>query len=399
MPRESRFIDLVDRTRSGQKLSKRDSLGEAPNQIPFLALLSFTTEFVLPTVFGEAKCLRTLTAQEIMSCLDMPATVTKTWNDDTRRAVARALTAPVKVADALGNHICRFVLLMAKTTNGATSKRTSPLYEMRPSKRVHDSDGDFNRTATVVQSSSWAYQSRVRFATFSLGTYELDSTVVKKGAKNDDAEVPTHLWDFRIVFLLGVDPLLPTQLKAAGTLRKVILRRWKHNVLLSWGEWWRATYSALRRHQGGSLDLIWNRGVRACNHATQATFWGWPAGSGIFFWRWPNEFLLDVCFGVAPLWTRQFEGTISRQGNLGDLDMRKRIAEKRNDVRRKGYITKGSCLATMNYFAAPKGDSDLRMVYDGTKSGLNSCLFAPWFPLPDADALVNILDDGNLHGQ
>ncbi|KAL7563515.1 hypothetical protein ACA910_012333 [Epithemia clementina (nom. ined.)] len=74
--------------------------------------------------------------------------------------------------------------------------------------------------------------------------------------------------------------------------------------------------------------------------------------------------------------------------------MCKRIAEKLNDVRRKGYITKGSCLATMNYFAVPKGDSDLQMVYDGTKSNLNSCLFAPWFPLPDADALVNILDDG-----
>ncbi|KAL7559397.1 hypothetical protein ACA910_008018 [Epithemia clementina (nom. ined.)] len=34
------------------------------------------------------------------------------------------------------------------------------------------------------------------------------------------------------------------------------------------------------------------------------------------------------------------------------------------------------------------------MVYDGTKSGLNECLYAPWFPLPDGDALVNTLDDG-----
>ncbi|KAL7557608.1 hypothetical protein ACA910_013073 [Epithemia clementina (nom. ined.)] len=123
----------------------------------------------------------------------MPATVTKTWNDDMRRAVAKALTLPVKVADMLGNHIRRFVLLMANTTNCSTSKRTSPFYEARPSKRVRDSDGDFNRTATVVQSSSWTYQSHVLFATFSLGTYKLDSTVVKKAAKNDDAKVPTHL--------------------------------------------------------------------------------------------------------------------------------------------------------------------------------------------------------------
>ncbi|KAL7570650.1 hypothetical protein ACA910_014924 [Epithemia clementina (nom. ined.)] len=93
------------------------------------------------------------------------------------------------------------------------------------------------------------------------------------------------------------------------------------------------------------------------------------------------------------MWTQPFEGSISRQGNLGDSETRKKIAEKLNDVRRKGYITAGPCLATMNYFAVPKGDSDLRMVYDGTKSGLINCLFAPWFPLPDADALVNVLDD------
>ncbi|KAL7562228.1 hypothetical protein ACA910_004037 [Epithemia clementina (nom. ined.)] len=34
------------------------------------------------------------------------------------------------------------------------------------------------------------------------------------------------------------------------------------------------------------------------------------------------------------------------------------------------------------------------MVYDGTKSGLNACLYAPWFILPDADVLARTLDDG-----
>ena len=47
----------------------------------------------------------------------------------------------------------------------------------------------------------------------------------------------------------------------------------------------------------------------------------------------------------------------------------------------------------MNYFAVPKGETDIRMVYNGTKSGLNSYLHAPWFPLPDADVLTRTLDD------
>ncbi|KAL7565773.1 hypothetical protein ACA910_010211 [Epithemia clementina (nom. ined.)] len=48
----------------------------------------------------------------------------------------------------------------------------------------------------------------------------------------------------------------------------------------------------------------------------------------------------------------------------------------------------------MNYFSVPKGNSDIRMVYDGTKSGLNDCLYAPWFILPDADVLLRTLDSG-----
>ncbi|KAL7559945.1 hypothetical protein ACA910_008267 [Epithemia clementina (nom. ined.)] len=48
----------------------------------------------------------------------------------------------------------------------------------------------------------------------------------------------------------------------------------------------------------------------------------------------------------------------------------------------------------MDFFAIPKGETDIRMVYDGTKSGLNDCLFAPWFPLLDADSLTNVLDTG-----
>jgi len=42
----------------------------------------------------------------------------------------------------------------------------------------------------------------------------------------------------------------------------------------------------------------------------------------------------------------------------------------------------------MNMFDVPKGDDDIRMVYDGTKSGLNACLWAPWFPLPTVDSLL-----------
>jgi hypothetical protein len=36
----------------------------------------------------------------------------------------------------------------------------------------------------------------------------------------------------------------------------------------------------------------------------------------------------------------------------------------------------------MHFFLAEKGDIDIRMVYDGSKSGLNDAIWAPWFALP-----------------
>ncbi len=36
----------------------------------------------------------------------------------------------------------------------------------------------------------------------------------------------------------------------------------------------------------------------------------------------------------------------------------------------------------MHMFYVPKGDSDVRMVYNGAASGINECLFAPHFGLP-----------------
>jgi len=34
------------------------------------------------------------------------------------------------------------------------------------------------------------------------------------------------------------------------------------------------------------------------------------------------------------------------------------------------------------------------MVYDGSKSGLNKCLYAPWFALPTIDSMLGTLEQG-----
>jgi hypothetical protein len=46
----------------------------------------------------------------------------------------------------------------------------------------------------------------------------------------------------------------------------------------------------------------------------------------------------------------------------------------------------------------PKGDTDIRIVYSGTSSGMNAHLWAPWFPLPTIYALARALDVGTFMG-
>jgi hypothetical protein len=41
-----------------------------------------------------------------------------------------------------------------------------------------------------------------------------------------------------------------------------------------------------------------------------------------------------------------------------------------------------------------KGETDIRMVYNGTKSGLNDCLWEPWFPLPTIDTMLRSVTGG-----
>jgi hypothetical protein len=64
----------------------------------------------------------------------------------------------------------------------------------------------------------------------------------------------------------------------------------------------------------------------------------------------------------------------------------------------KGHIEREFILALMNFFAVTKGENDIRMVFDGTKSGLNDALWAPWFALPTVDTTLRKVVTGTWMG-
>jgi hypothetical protein len=55
-------------------------------------------------------------------------------------------------------------------------------------------------------------------------------------------------------------------------------------------------------------------------------------------------------------------------------------------------------LSFTSFFTVPKGDGDVRMVYNATKSGLNSQLWAPWFMLPTIESHLRCVQPGSYIG-
>ncbi|CAJ1943751.1 unnamed protein product [Cylindrotheca closterium] len=60
------------------------------------------------------------------------------------------------------------------------------------------------------------------------------------------------------------------------------------------------------------------------------------------------------------------------------------------------YISKGVVVSLTSFFAVQKGDNDIRMVYDGTKSGLNDAMWVPRFGLPTIETHLGSIEEGTF---
>ncbi len=74
------------------------------------------------------------------------------------------------------------------------------------------------------------------------------------------------------------------------------------------------------------------------------------------------------------------------------------MQKKLTVVHNRRYIIPGTVRSLTSLFSVPKGDTDIRLVYDGTKSGLNRAVWAPWFPLPTVEAHLRCVEPGSYMG-
>jgi hypothetical protein len=225
------------------------------------------------------------------------------------------------------------------------------------------------------------------------GKQEPKSTVTAKAVKSDDAKVPKYLWNSRVFELESLERMNRFNDKE----KEVILDRmrrglhvtWKRKVEQDFIEWFHST-----EHRYNGREDIWTAGIRACVYARRSDWWEWKGGSHIFFWRWPANYKKEALDGVPPYFMVDPPTSMSKQSPYTDEANRKLVKEKVVAVLKTGYIMRASpeeIRSLMFMFDVPKGTDDVRMVYNGSKSGLNDSLWAPWFSLPTVETMTQAL--------
>jgi hypothetical protein len=236
---------------------------------------------------------------------------------------------------------------------------------------------------------------------FSLDNLAWPSTVTYRwqgaasAAKADDAETPCELWDKRVWRVGHSKQGVQSHCQRYGhcplsSLRSLFLRRWRRIVTSSLLRFLRLKHGKLWTKEVGAVRDI-AVGRDCIQRTVGADWWEWRAGSTPFFWRWHMD-LHDIIRDGRPPWFRQEPPQwLKPQRAEPNERLRSQIKEKLLSIKEKGYISKGYVESLTSYFAVPKGDFDIRMVYDASASGLNDSLWAPSFSLPGSEALLDLL--------
>jgi hypothetical protein len=139
-------------------------------------------------------------------------------------------------------------------------------------------------------------------------------------------------------------------------------------------------------------------GLDCLKRCWDSDWWEWRRGSRPHFWRWPLEYQVSIRDGIQ-LWLK---GEVAQwrvpQRQERDPRIHEGMRGKNWTAREKGYIVKGSVYSLTSFFAVPKGETDIRMVYDGTKSGFNGTCWAPWFMLPTVEQHIRATMPGSYMG-
>jgi hypothetical protein len=267
---------------------------------------------------------------------------------------------------------------------------TLPFLEQTPLKVLHKAFESWYevpydwREDEALASSVWALPGTM----YALGQSFQVEAAYKIAVKADNASVPHHLWDDRIWRGVYHNKSLRRRFRRRfdkrcplGSMRSWFLSLWvrlvwrslRHYLLDQHGSDWLHSV-APEAHQ----DMA--KGRDCLKYAAGSDWWEWRAGSSLFFWRWTPEFRWMTRDG-HPVWILEEALPCYRKPQKGEADsaVHAQIKSKLSSVLAKGYISSGPVQSLTSFFAMPKGEANIRMVFDASKSGLNKAIWAPSF--------------------
>ncbi len=162
--------------------------------------------------------------------------------------------------------------------------------------------------------------------------------------------------------------------------------RWKAKGVANYRSWWVRRYRASEDYKAGRDALY--RGL-------WSSWWDWDAGSRPFFWRWPPDSQNLMRDGMMVYSVDDAPKYVDPQPKDRDPTSKSRIEEKLQKVIDRGYLDNDQLIVSLtSFFSVDKGETDIRMVYDGTKCGLNGSVWVPTFYMPTLTSHLRAVVEG-----
>ena len=337
-------------------------------------------QFRLPCVMlSSGFCLRSLLSKEVGTALDFPA----------------ASLGSLKVAAAMDKSL---LSVLCSLPPGKVVQAAAHGFWAIPS------DGRVFKGVTS--------QNRVFDPLFIDADMDYEAVEARdvKAAKADDAEANFDLWNLAIVNWDGPDDssplvckgiLTPGHVQLFDMLRLLCYKQYRKNLVKSFWRYLKGFYSpeVILARKDINLSKDMDSARDSIERAVNASFWNWDDGSTQFFWRWQPTFHQEVRDGTpAFIYWDKMPKCRTPQRPQADEAVRKQEFEKLDKVVRRRYLAPKLVLSLTGYFSIPKGEGDIRMVYDATKCKLNDALWAPNFWLPNMDNVADCATSSSYFG-
>ena len=174
-----------------------------------------------------------------------------------------------------------------------------------------------------------------------------------KAVKSDDAEVPVDLWDQAVCR----SPPSEVEKKALTVMRDFMLAQYRRRLWLDARKYLQVTHGkdwSLSRHTKvledvtAIQDILWR--------AASNTWFEYPLGSRLIFFRFPARYRTEAKRGVKVLFTNKGPSSRRRQPPLKP-DEKAILRKKLLKFIDKGYLAPhvGRIESLIKYFAVPKG--------------------------------------------